>query len=270
MPRRKNNNFNTTASNILIQPELSFTEYDRPDNSRGNVLSRNEKRAYARANFFPFFKGGILASSALWAGVKSGLSPLIFLPATAALFGYGFKSAFDYGQQCAKAFKTLQFYYNDPKKYLELANDLSSNDSQDYVFEGVLAQALFSLNAYNDEHAQTLAKLFEKIELTPDLFDIWHESDNHDRKQDFAAKLSSQVEKVFTRVETKVDSCVSDRNSTLAHMYNSMNMLRNQIGQAPVQHFYQTTSWATQFSEFLGCGSSNIDTEPSRPQYQFS
>lgn len=262
MPRRRKDNFKTTATGILIQPELSSTKHDGSHNAREYVLSRNIKRANVRANVFPFFKGGVFLSTALWAGVKGGLSRLIFLPAAAALTGYGFKSARDYGQQSAKAFETLRFSHNNAKEYSRLADNLSSDNSQDYVFQGVFAQALFSLNAYNDDHAKALVKLFEKIELTSDLFDVWYESGKYNQIDDFANKLESQVEKVFAMVEAKVDSCVSDKNSTLAHMYNSRNMLREQIGKVPVQHGYQATSWITQLSEFLGCARTHTHSDP--------
>lgn len=136
-----------------------------------------------------------------------------------------------------------------------------------------MAQALFSLNVNDEQDTQALISLFNKIQLTPELWHAWCWSKKPNFTNEFVRKVEVQLDKVFDKLEAQVNTLAegrqvseSYRTTTLAHMYTSLNTLRHHLlsqgkrsDKQPVSHNYEESPWIVNFVSSLGFSSQNKD-----------
>lgn len=261
----------TANPDVLLKPKLPNSS-DNLTYSRSKLLQDNIRKESNRLVFNAPVNGFLMGTLTLGFMIARQSYVSSIIVATTLGLGYGFGVTAVKSRQYIGTLKTLRDYHDQARAYTLLAKNLPYN-THDYAFQGVLAQALFSLNANNEQDANALLNLLNKIQLTPKLWQAWCWSKKPNFTDEFVRKVEVQLDKAFDKLEAQVNMLnqkqqVSDnyRMNTLAHMYNSLNTLRYHLlsqgkrsDKQPVSHNYEESPWIVNFVSSLGFNSPDED-----------
>lgn len=267
-----------------IVPHVGDPDIDlNPNISRSEMFFKAAQTAIKLSHIIPWITGGALTiginilANYLSPYPLEDIAPYVNKIIMAGILYLSYKSTELACSEEQAIYMLLAVEHNETderiKKYQDIANALYYNNSPS---QGVLAEAILSLDVNNDRSMNAILQLSDKLRLSGFFFKFWSLEDQRGDPQALAQVLHDRINQILPQLEFKAQHNPPQAihcYRSIRNMYRSLNATEHQLNKdnSPIPREFEIPSLTTQLSQAWGLSSTlNSDGHGNNPAPQLN